>query len=42
LERCYRDRDGGLTLIGFDPLMRTLRADPRYAALLRKMKLPAD
>jgi serine/threonine-protein kinase len=40
LERAYVQRDGGLTDIKFDPRLDSLRADPRYKAFLRKMKLP--
>ncbi len=42
LERCYRERDGGLVLARFDPLLRDLRGDARYRDLLRRMKLPED
>lgn len=40
LERAYRQRDGGLSTIKTDPTLASLRADPRFDALLRKMKLP--
>jgi hypothetical protein len=40
LDRAYRQRDGGLSGIKIDPLLANLRTDPRFAALLRKMKLP--
>ena len=40
LERAYRQQDGGLTLIKYDPLLDNLRSDPRYHALLRKLNLP--
>ncbi len=40
LERAYVQRDGGLTLLKSDMTWRPLNADPRYAAMLRKMKLP--
>jgi TolB-like protein/cytochrome c-type biogenesis protein CcmH/NrfG len=40
LERAYAQRDGGLTGIKFQPLLDSLRSDPRYRALMRKMKLP--
>jgi TolB-like protein len=40
LERAYRQQDGGLTAIKYDPLLDNLRSDPRYHALLRKMNLP--
>lgn len=39
LERAYLQRDGGLTFIKGDPLMANLEADPRYTALLKKMRL---
>jgi len=41
LERAYQQRDGGLSEIRYDPMLRSLRADPRFNALLRKLKLPA-
>jgi eukaryotic-like serine/threonine-protein kinase len=40
LERAYAQRDGGLAEIKGDPLLRTLEPDPRYAAFLKKMRLP--
>ena len=40
LERAYRQHDGGLTSIAYDRFFAGLRGDPRYKALLRKMKLP--
>ena len=40
LERAYDQRDGGLTDIKGDRLVRGLAGDPRYKALLRKLKLP--
>ncbi len=40
LERAYRQQDGGLTAIKYDPLLDNLRSDPRYHALLRKLNLP--
>ena len=40
LERAYVQRDGGATQIKADRLMRGLAGDPRYTALLKKMKLP--
>ncbi len=39
LERAYARRDGGLTLIIFDPLLDSVRGDPRYSVLLGKMNL---
>jgi tetratricopeptide (TPR) repeat protein len=40
LERAYTQRDAGLTQMKGDPLLNNLRRDPRYAALLKKMRLP--
>jgi TolB-like protein/Flp pilus assembly protein TadD len=40
LERAYRQQDGGLSAIKYDPLLDNLRSDPRYHALLRKLNLP--
>jgi serine/threonine protein kinase/TolB-like protein/Flp pilus assembly protein TadD len=40
LERAYEVRDDGLPFLKFDPGVRSLRGDPRYKALLRKMNLP--
>jgi serine/threonine-protein kinase len=40
LERGYRDHDGGVGYVKVDPLLRKIRDDARYSALLRKMKLP--
>jgi serine/threonine-protein kinase len=42
LERAVKQRDGGLVNVKVDPLLRNLRGDPRYAALLKKMNLSPD
>ena len=42
LERAYALPDIGLIYVKSDPLLRNLRGDPRYRALLNKMKLPLD
>ena len=42
LERAYKQRDGGLTEMKGDPLLRNIKKDPRYTAFLQKMKLPVD
>ena len=42
LERAYKQRDGGLSQMKGDPLLRSLEPDPRYAAFLKKMKLPVS
>src|SRR5882762_9375370 len=41
LDRAYVLRDGGLNETKVDPLLKSLHADPRYAAFLKKLKLPA-
>lgn len=40
LDRAYRSRDFSLLGITTDPLLKSLRADPRYRSLLDKLKLP--
>jgi tetratricopeptide (TPR) repeat protein len=40
LERAYAQRDGGLNEVKGDPLLKSLRGDPRYTAVLTKMRLP--
>jgi TolB-like protein/DNA-binding winged helix-turn-helix (wHTH) protein/Tfp pilus assembly protein PilF len=40
LERAYAVRDAGLPDIKTDPLFRNLHYDPRYTALIKKMRLP--
>jgi TolB-like protein/DNA-binding winged helix-turn-helix (wHTH) protein/lipoprotein NlpI len=40
LDRAYRQHDGSLMFLKIDPLLKGLRRDPRYADLLRKMRLP--
>jgi hypothetical protein len=39
LDRAYVQHDGGLILAKVDPLLKSLRPDPRYKALLHKMNL---
>ena len=41
LDRAYAQRDGGLIGTMVDPLLKSLRNDPRYTALLKKVRLPA-
>ncbi len=41
LERAYVQHDGGLTYMKGNPLLKNLERDPRYAAFLKKMRLPA-
>jgi TolB-like protein len=40
LDRAYLIHDGGLTHLKHDRFIASLRNDPRYAALLKKMNLP--
>ncbi|MCX7043100.1 MAG: protein kinase [Gammaproteobacteria bacterium] len=40
LDRAFAQRDGGLAEVKYDPLLRSLRKDPRYRELLGKMGLP--
>ena len=42
LDRACAQHDGGLTLIQLDPVVRNLRGDSRYRAVLAKMNLAAD
>lgn len=39
LERAYGQRERGLSEVKIDPLLRTLRGDPRFTALLHRMHL---
>ena len=40
LERAYRQRDGGITRLAIDPLLKSLHDDRRFKALLRRLNLP--
>jgi TolB-like protein/Flp pilus assembly protein TadD len=40
LDRAYRQHDGGMIVIKTDWILKPLRSDPRYAELLRRLKLP--
>jgi serine/threonine protein kinase len=40
LELAYNQRDGGLAEMEHDPLLHSIEKDPRYAAFMKKMKLP--
>jgi tetratricopeptide (TPR) repeat protein len=43
LDRAYDVRDTGLAwFLRTDPFLANIKTDPRYAALLRRMKLPED
>ena len=39
LERAYEEHDSWMDYLGLDPRLDGLRADPRFADLLRRMKL---
>ena len=39
LDKAYEDRDEGLTRLKLDPRYKSLRADPRYADLVRRIHL---
>ena len=40
LDRAFALRDGGMADLKNDPLLKSLVGDPRYAALMKKMRLP--
>jgi TolB-like protein/Tfp pilus assembly protein PilF len=40
LDRAYAQHDGGVSVIKGDPLLRSVRGDPRFAAMLKKLGLP--
>jgi hypothetical protein len=40
LDRAYAQRDSGLVGTKVEPLLKSLRNDPRFAALLKKLNLP--
>lgn len=40
LEKAYKLRDPGMTDVKVDPLLKSLKGHPRYAALLERMHLP--
>ena len=42
LEKSRQSGDAGLRYIKHDPILKNLRDDPRYAAMLTKLKLPLD
>ncbi len=42
LDRALAQRDGGLSDLKLEPLLRGLRGDPRYKALERRIGLPSD
>ena len=40
LQRAYEQHDGGMSMIKYSPFLISLRGDPRYAAMVKKMGLP--
>jgi serine/threonine protein kinase len=42
LETAYSQRDAGMLILKRDPLLKNLHGDPRWPALLRKMRLADD
>ena len=42
LENAYLKKDGWLVFLKGDPLLKTLKNDPRYIVFLKKMNLPLD
>jgi serine/threonine-protein kinase len=40
LERSYTQHDVGMTRLSYDPTLASLRDDPRFATLLKKMQFP--
>ena len=42
LEKAWQGHDSGLLLLQWDPLLKNLRGDPRYASLKRRMNLPGE
>ncbi len=40
LERARQQRDGGLLFVKFDPLVGSLRGDPRFSGFVKRMNLP--
>jgi adenylate cyclase len=40
LERAYKQRDEGLSVLKSDPVLDNIRQDPRFKALLHKLNLP--
>lgn len=40
LQRAYRQQDNGLLATKTDPLLTSLRSDPRFATLLHQMNFP--
>ena len=41
LERAYRDRHEGVLFLGRDPLYDSLRSEPRFQDLVRRLNFPS-
>jgi hypothetical protein len=41
LERAFDERDGMVANLGIDPIFDSLRGDPRFETLLRRLALPS-
>jgi hypothetical protein len=41
LDKAYVSRDSWMNYVALDPRLDRMHADPRFADLLRRMKLPA-
>ena len=39
LDQCYADRSWEITFLKLDPAFEELRSDPRYTAMIRKLRL---
>jgi TolB-like protein/tetratricopeptide (TPR) repeat protein len=42
LDRAFDVKDTGIGALKYDPVFKPYRSDPRYVAMLRKLKLPVD
>jgi len=40
MEAQYKRRDGGLILLGTEPIQSSIRSDPRFQQLLQRVGLP--
>jgi hypothetical protein len=40
LEKAYEERDSSLVTLNGNPIFQSIRSDPRFQALLRRMNFP--